>query len=242
MLLCTRWAVESSLVGHTLENGTKMLWNALVNTLNIMLYWEVYVAAAIYLIMSFGPVLLFSSLGRGAGSTLTFIAQPFFHALGILAFTTLVMPIVLGLSEDAYWHLPWKFVTDAPWEVAKNALLLIGISIMIGFIPLLGSLPSFSSLALGLFATKMVFDLAGVEGISRADLLPNLGVGIGILVLGAAISIIGTIMVSMISSLVASTLTKDVEEVSSLLAFPITAALGFAPLLVYLSWLGVTLN
>jgi len=219
-----------------------MLWKALTITLETMLYWEIYAAAAIYLILAFGPVLLFTSFGRSVGAGLTLLIQPFFHAIGIMVFVTLVTPIALGLSDDAAWNLPWKFVSEAPWDVTKYGLQLIVVSVAIAFFPILGGLPSFNSLVLGIFATKMVFTLAGVEGISRSDLIPSFGVGFGILVIGAAVSTIGMILAAMIIPFIAAIFGRSAEEVSSLITFPVVAALGFAPLLVYLSWIRLSLS
>lgn len=219
-----------------------MLWKAMTTTLETMLYWEIYAAAVVYLILTFGSVLFFASLSRGVGAVLTLLIQPFFHALGIMVFVTLVAPIALGMSDDAAWHLPWKFVSETPWDVVKYSLQLVVVSVAIAFLPILGGLPSFNSLVLGVFATKMVFNLAGVEGISRSDLIPSLGVGFGILVIGAVVSMIGAIFATMIVPIITSILRQNAEDVSPLIIFPIVAALGFAPLLVYLSWLRVTLN
>ncbi len=215
-----------------------MLWDALAQTLTTFTNWEVYLAGAIYFVVTLGPYLL----AAVNGGWLVFVVQPFFQALGVLIFVTLVAPIALGLSADAPWHLPWQFITDAPSEVVKDTFLLVLISVVVAFVPVLGGLPSFNSLILGVFATKMVFDLAGVEGISRADMLPDFAVAVGILLLGAAVSFVGTLIAMILSGLLGIVVGQDAEELTPLIALPIVAILGFAPLLVYMSWLGMTLG
>ncbi len=219
-----------------------LLGSALLACLEALLHWEVYAAAMIYIILTFGPTFILLWLNKSAGLIAGFFVQPFFHALGIMTFVTLVAPIAMGFGDDAIWSLPLKFVSDAPREVAKDAFLLIFASIFIAFIPLLGGLPSFNSLVLGVIATGMVFNLAGVEGLSRSELVPSFGVGIGLLLLGGTVSILGSIAATIVSEGVAFIFGRSPEELGSVISFPIIAAMGFVPLLLYLSWLGASLN
>ncbi|MGH1332102.1 MAG: hypothetical protein ACRBBK_14550 [Paracoccaceae bacterium] len=216
-----------------------MLWDTLTFTLETLLHWEVYAAGFIYFIFLFGPLLLLSLLNEGAVMVGAFLVQPFFQALGILTFVTLVTPIALGFTEDAAWHLPWQFVSEQPLEVSKAALILIGVSLAAAFVPILGQLPSFAMLVVGIIATKLVFDLAGVEGLSVSDFLPSLSVGIGILFLGAVVSLVGMLAGMLLSLIIAPIFRMNSEDAVSLLSFPVASTIGFVPLLVYLSWLRI---
>ena len=221
-----------------------MLWTAFVNAVGMFLHWRVYAAGLIYLIIALGPTFLLAYLDNVGGTGLLFFVQPLFHALGLMTFVALVAPIALGFGGDVAWSLPLKLVSNAPGAVSKDVVLLVIVSVGIAFVPVLGNLPSFNTLVLGVVATGMVFKLAGVEGITRSDLIPSLGIWFGLLILGGAVSILGSIAATVVSGIVASLFGHrgDDDSLAAVISFPIIAVMGFAPLVLYLSWLGVSLH
>lgn len=221
-----------------------MLWEALIKTLGALAHWEVYAAGIVYLAIVFGPMMILALVPHGEALLFAnaLILQPFFHAIGTITFVILVAPIALGLNEDAPWHLPWQFLSEAPTEVALDVFLLVLASFALAFVPVIGRLPSFSSLVLGVIALKMVFELAGVHGLEASDLMPGFWIGIGILAVGTAVSWVGLMLAAVVASIISSVFQSTSEEVSGMLIFPIGATLGFAPLLLYMAWLGMTLN
>jgi len=226
-----------------------MLWDSILGALKILLHWETYVAGLEYLAIFFVPMGLFGlvmSRSEGAGGfalgCMGMLLLPILQVAALAVYILTMAPIIFGMGSDAAWAFPWQLMLGAPWAFAKVVGVLALAAIVIAFIPILGRLESLHTLVLGGIA--LVFVLGILENNypgqiqTRVNLLPGFWFTVGLLVLGAVMAWIGT----MVGALLATAIDMTTEGVGQLVMFPVAAVFGFVPVFLYGAWLGLQLR
>lgn len=206
--------------------------------------WQTYVAALLFLCLSTGPVLiigLVASTGRSGAAIgcVSMLLIPFLQTFALVVFVLSLSPVMLGLSSDASWVLPWSIAGALPWDSVKMITVLLSASVLLRFLPFIGALQSLHTLMLGgvaLFFTLGILQHFYPQIVARdLDMWPGFWFVFGLVVIGSTLSFLGTV----ITEVVADAIDVRVKGLGHLVSFPITAALGFIPLFIYAAWLGL---
>lgn len=218
-----------------------MFWDSVVGGLNLLTFWETYVAGLEYLVLFMGPMVLISLVAQrtiNAVGCLGVLVMPVFQAVAIAVFVLTLAPIIFGLSEDAAWSFPWRLIGLAPGRF----FLLVGVLVLaagaLTVIPFLGQLQSLHTLVLGGIA--LVFVLGILKSVNpdlvsgKLDVTPGFWFTVGLLVIGAIMAWVGIMVVALVAAAVEGTM----EGFGQLLVFPVAAIFGFIPVFMYGAWLG----
>jgi hypothetical protein len=218
-----------------------MFWEAIASGLNTLTYWQTYVSALLFLLLSIGPLILISitmsSAGTAAGAVgcSSMLVIPFLQTFALVIFVLTLAPIMLGLSSSAAWSFPWMLVLEEPWFMTKVVGKLLFAAIILTFIPLLGRMQSLHTLLLGSLALNLVVGIIEHSNAARTiPMWPGFWFVLGLFVVGSVLAWLGT----MLAVLVASAIDSKANGLGQLVAFPVAATLGFIPLFVYAAWLG----
>jgi len=229
-----------------------MFWDSVKGSLSVLMYWETYLAGLEYLAISLVPMVLLGLLmkrrnGKAemAVGLASMFVMPVFQVAATVIFILTLAPIILGLFDDAAWSFPWRIIVVAPGAFIRLVLVLIVVSVVLVFVPLLGHLNSFRVLILGVIT--LMFVLAPLEQIQpglisdRVELIPGFWFVVGLLCVGGIMSWIG-IMVSAILATLISLANEDLGELFMLPMLPIGAVFGFFPVFIYGAWLGAQIK
>jgi len=225
-----------------------MFWDSVKGSLNVLIHWETYLAALEYLAISFGPMILLGFLmekRNGKMQIATSLAgmfmMPLFKVAATVLFVLTLAPIILGLSDDAAWSFPWRLMLVDPGAFIWLVMVLLVASVVLAFVPLLGSLHSLHVLVLG--AITLVFVVAPLEQIQpgliidRVEFIPGFWFVFGVLCVGGIMYRLGAIVSASFAVLI-SLVNEDLGELFMLPIFPIASIFGFIPVFIYGSWLG----
>ncbi|MBX3628108.1 MAG: hypothetical protein KF892_24070 [Rhizobacter sp.] len=219
-----------------------MFWDSVLTSLGTLANWQTYAAAALFLVLSIGPVvaigLLMSNSGKAGGAVgcLSMLLIPFVQTFALVVFVLTLSPIMLRFSQEAAWLFPWQLVAAEPWFVAKLVGKLLLAAVVLAFIPILGKLQSLHTLLLGSLALGLVIGLfEHVNPTKSVSMWPGFWFVVGLVVVGSALAWVGMVL----TALIAAPIEARFEGLGHLIALPVTAALGFIPLFVYAAWLGL---
>jgi len=216
-----------------------MFWTSVGDGLKVLLYWETYVLGLIYLIFAYIPFfpMMFSKEKSEfpRGSCLAMILQPFFMSLGAIIYIMSLFPIIIGISGDASWSLPWLTIVNTPLFVLLIVVVIVVLSLLTAFIPLIGQMDSFATLVMG--GTVVIFTvvISPSLGLKNVDIIPGLFTTLGILVISFISFILGLLVASPLATLIN---LGEEEGVGSLLMTPLGSAFGFIPVFIYGAWIG----
>jgi hypothetical protein len=229
-----------------------MFWDSVKGSLSVFMHWETYLAGLEYLAISFIPMVLLGLLmarrnGKAemAAGLASMFVMPVFQVAATVVFVLTLAPIILGLSDDAAWSLPWRLIVFAPGAFTRLLLVLLVASVVLAFVPLLGHLKSLHVLILG--AITLMFLLSPLEQIQpglisdSVEFIPAFWFVVGILFFGGIMSWIG-IMVSAILATLISLVNEDLGELFMLPVLPIGSIFGFIPVFIYGAWLGAQIK
>jgi len=225
-----------------------MFWDSVVAGLAVLTYWETYVAVAEYLAIfmlptvAAGLVMEKNPNSEGGIGCLSMLLLPVLQVAAIAVFTLTLSPIIFGLAHDASWGFPWRVLALAPGTFFRLVGVLVAASIGLAFVPFLGQLQSLQTLVLGGLSFTFVLRLASTLnpsiGVERVDLIPSFWFTVGILIISAVLSRVGTVT----AALVATALDQENEGFMQLLIFPVAAMFGFIPVFIYGAWLGAQMR
>lgn len=219
-----------------------MFWASVADGLKVLLHWETYVLGLVYLVIAFIPFypLMFgkedSAISRGG--CLAMLLQPFFMSLGAAIYIMSLFPIIIGVSSDAAWSLPWLTMIHAPLFIPLMVIVMVVLSFLAAFVPIAGRMTSFLTLIMG--GTVIVFMVAMVHrvdpglGVADADIMPGFLTTVGILII-SAISAYAAIMVA---AVLATLIDRGEEGIGSMLMLPLGSIFGFIPVFIYGAWIG----
>lgn len=155
-----------------------MFWEAVINGLKVLLHWQTYVIAIMYLIISFLPMIVTMLVGNKSdeliakGGYLAMLIQPMFQALAVFISVCTLFPIIFGQSE-ATWSCPWLLIINLPGKILILLIIMLVLSIVGAFIPLLGRAHSFIMFIMGgavlVFLTMILHNINPELGIKNID-------------------------------------------------------------------------
>ena len=221
-----------------------MFWDSVLAGLKVLTYWETYVAGLEYLAITYVPMAIVGMIiekSESGGTAVGCLSMPFLYVLQVAATTVFILtlaPIIFGFTENAAWSFPWIMLTMAPGAFFILVGVLLVVSVVLSFIPILGRLESLNTLVLGGLA--LAFVLGTLDSVKpgfvlgHVDFIPGLWFTVGLLVIGGIATLVGRIVVA----LIATGLDMAKEGIGLLLMFPIGAIFGFIPVFIYGAWLG----
>lgn len=220
-----------------------MFLESVINGLAILTYWQIYLAGLIYSFVILLPLFLIG-LGMSkfeALGCITILIDPFLRALATLIFIFTLFPIILGLANAAAWSFPWVILINDPWFMIKSAIILMVLSFLLAFIPIIGQFQSVHTLLLGsVCLISVIKTLHSIEpnfDISRLHFFPGYIYVIGFLIISAISSYLAILLSAF---LLAS--SKFLEDFSEIIIIPIGAAFGFIPVFIYGAWIGIQIK
>lgn len=225
-----------------------MFWSSIANGFEVLSYWETYVAGVIFILISIGPTvpigLLAMKSGRfsGLAGCLPVLILPIFQVFAFFVFVVTLSPIILGLSNDAAWTLPWQLIFHFPWGIIKLIFVLLLATFLIAFVPLIGRLQSLHTLIMGSVALIMVLGILKavnpVFPIENVRLWPGFWFTLGLLLVGAVLAWVGLMLAAFLSA----PIEAAVAGLGQLILFPIGGIFGFIPVFIYGAWLGAQIH
>ncbi|MGB5159399.1 hypothetical protein [Desulfobacterium sp. N47] len=108
-----------------------MFWSAIIGGLKVLTFWEVYVAALIFTVISIGPMFFFGLIGEkneAVGCLGGMLIAPVFQALATIIFVFTLFPILLWFAGNAAWSawlFPWKILLSSPWPMIKVSFMIL---------------------------------------------------------------------------------------------------------------------
>jgi hypothetical protein len=224
-----------------------MFWGAVVNGLKVLLHWQTYVVAVMYIIISFLPVIALMVAGNKSddlmakGGCLVMLIQPLFQALAVLISVCTLFPIMLGRSEAA-WSLPWLLIMNEPGRTLILLVIMLVISIIGAFIPILGRANSFIMFIMGgvvvAFLTLAIHKMNPELGINNMVIIPGFFTIIGIVLVSGIASWLGMLA----SAAVVTLLFRGKEDISQIIMVPLGSVFGFIPVFIYAAWIGLQIK
>ncbi|MDY0282459.1 MAG: hypothetical protein RBR35_18080 [Salinivirgaceae bacterium] len=218
-----------------------MFWASIIAGLKVLTFWEVYVAALIFTVISVAPMVIFGLIGQkkeAVGCIGGMLIVPVFQALATIIFIFTLCPILLGFAEDAAWSFPWKILFSNPWSMIKASFIIIIATIALALIPLLGQIQSLHTFASGAISLIMVLDILHSADpnipIQKISIMPDFLTIIGFLFIAGVISWASTMLVTVI----ATALGDRAEDYTALIAIPLGGVLGFIPVFIYGAYIG----
>ncbi|MDD9227573.1 hypothetical protein ACSZOL_05310 [Aeromonas hydrophila] len=217
-----------------------MFWDSVIGGLEVLTFWETYVAGLVYLLIFMVPMALMGlTMKEGmAAGCVSMLVIPVFQAAAVAVFVLTLAPIIFGFAEDAAWSFPWVVISMLPGMFIKLVGTLVLSAIGVSFVPLIGQMRSLHTLVLGgialLFVLKIFGSLYPEVDLGKLDLLPGFWFTSGLLIIGGLMAWVGTLA----ASILATVGSRNSEGTSMLLMFPVAAIFGFIPLFIYGAWIG----
>ncbi|MBX9566877.1 hypothetical protein FKF78_18590 [Aeromonas hydrophila] len=208
-----------------------MFWDSVIGGLEVLTFWETYVAGLVYLLIFMVPMALMGlTMKEGmAAGCVSMLVIPVFQAAAVAVFVLTLAPIIFGFAEDAAWSFPWVVISMLPGMFIKLVGTLVLSAIGVSFVPLIGQMRSLHTLVLGgialLFVLKIFGSLYPEVDLGKLDLLPGFWFTSGLLIIGGLMAWVGTLA----ASILATVGSRNSEGTSMLLMFPVAAIFGFIP-------------
>jgi hypothetical protein len=218
-----------------------MFWTSIIGGLKILTFWEVYVAALIFTIISLSPMMIFGLIGaknEAVGCLGGMLIAPIFQAFATLIFVFTLFPILLGFAKDAAWAFPWKLLLSSPWPMIKAALIILVATVILAFIPILGQIQSLQTVVSGAISLIMLLGILHSIypniPVEKIHIMPGILTIIGFLVIAGIVSWAST----MVIALILTAMGEKAEDYTMLISIPLGGVFGFIPLFIYGSYLG----
>jgi hypothetical protein len=217
-----------------------MFWDAVLGGLRVLTHWETYAAGLEYVAIVSLPMVLVGALAemRPGVGCLGMLFVPVLQFAGVIVFILTLAPILLGVGDAAAWSLPWRVVAIAPGAFFKLVGVLLVVTLVLAFIPIVGQLQSLHTMILGgivlAFFLVMVDIGRGTTLTARVSFIPDLWFSIGLLLVGGALSWVALI----VAGVVAVAIDPREKGFGLMLAFPLGTIFGFIPVFIYGAWLG----
>ena len=223
-----------------------MFWSSVLGGLNVFLHWETYVVWLGFLIvrlMPFGMTILRKNdPEKGDKKFGLGILPNTFHAFAMICFITILLPIILGIGDDASWTMPWLLATISPILFLKILFMVVMALYFINFTPFLGKLEIVETLVTGglILLTLLKFVYVGDNNdnaYSQISLYPGFLFIVG-LVLVCALIQTGASVLTLALVYVVATIFRIKKHSAVMLVAPVGWMLQFAPVFIYGAWLG----
>lgn len=221
-----------------------MFWQSVFNSLNVFLHWETYLATLIYLFITFLPFIFIALNSKNIEEInktgcLLMLVQPLFQMLGVYVAVITLFPILLG-GNKALWAAPWLMMIHDPWHTFIELIVILIITVLCTFIPILGQTNSFTLLIQG--GGVFIWLLMDIKashpeyGLANIDLAPGFWMIIGIVVISGITTWLGAISIGLLLTIF------HVPESLSIYFTPVVSVVGFIPIFIYGSWISLQLQ
>ena len=232
-----------------------MFWSAIIGGLKVLTFWEVYVVALIFTVISIGPMFILGLIGEkneAVGCLGGMLITPVFQALATIIFVFTLFPILLGFAGNAAWSawlfpwkignaawlFPWKILLSSPWPMIKASFIIIFVTIALACIPLLGQIQSLHTFASGAISLVMVLGLLHSAfpniPVEKIQIVPGFLTIIGFLAIAGVMSWASTMLVA----LIATAMGDRAKDYMMLIAIPLGGVFGFIPVFIYGAYIG----
>lgn len=224
-----------------------MFWQSIINGLGILLHWQMYVVALMYLIILFLPFIVLMLAGDKAdgmmekGGCLLMLVQPVLQPFAVFVGVATLYPLLMGGTEAA-WSLPWMMLFTEPGRTLLLVGIMLVLSIVGAFMPILGIANSFSMFIMG--GTVLVFLTLGNHkvhpelGIRNIELIPGWLTIIGLVISAAISSWLGLLAAGAVVTLI----FRDKEDIAQLIMMPLGSVVGFIPVAMYGAWIALQIQ
>lgn len=224
-----------------------MFWQSVINGLHILVHWQTYAVGLMYFVITFLPVVPMVAMTRtndgmpGATSLLLMFIQPVFQALAVFVAVCTLYPLMMG-GTDAAWPLPWTLLaTDSMGTLYIIGIMLV-LSIIGSFLPILGSATSFSMFVMGgavlVFLTSAMGHARPELGIQNVELIPGWPMIIGLVLAGGLASMLGLLA----STAVAVLVFRDNEPIKQWVMATLGSVFGLIPIAMYAAWIALQIQ
>lgn len=224
-----------------------MFWQSVFNGLGVLLHWQTYLVALMYIIISFLPFLAIMLAGDKSdelmtkGGCLVMLIQPLFQALAVFISVCTLFPLMLG-STEAAWSLPWMLIITEPGRTLIILVIMLVLSFIGAFMPILGRANSFIMFIMGgavlVFLTLAIHEVHPELGIRNIELIPGWLTIIGIVIVSGISSWLGILA----TAAIVTVLFRDKEGISQLIMMPLGSVFGFIPIFIYAAWIGLQIK
>ncbi len=220
-----------------------MFWHAVLGGLQVLLHWQAWIAMLLYGLLLFIPM---AAIGAAAERDMRLgcvgmLVLPLFQVFASMVVLWTLLPIILGLSNDALWALPWSLATGNPVWMLKVTLMLALFAILSAIVPILGRMTSFSNFIVGsgaiAVATREFAAASGREALTHIRYVPSFWTSIGFVIVGAIAATVAGLSLTAVSMAINRSVSNEEYKPGPLLvsAFGI---IGLIPAFMYGTWLG----
>jgi hypothetical protein len=222
-----------------------MFWHSVVGGLAVLLHWQTWVGMLIYgalVLIPIGLVGAASERDMRAGC-IGMLLLPFTQVFASIAVLWILLPITLGIGNDALWGMPFQIALQNPWWMLKISVVLTVIAALAGVIPIIGGTATFTNFLVGSIAISLAtksFALAsGRDTLARVNYVPGFWTFIGFLVIGGLASTIAGFTVAALSVFA----NRGTEEAKpGPLTMSVVGTFGLIPCFMYGAWLGLQIR
>ena len=251
-------------------------WDLVQTGLKIFFYWEIYLAVIVYQLISYYiPMIIAGTILKYGGywidkitstvglirmirkgriipfstevGTLPLLSIASLEATAIFIFTLTILPIVLGVSDDAIWLMPFHILTADTVFFLFCLTCMLFASLVLLYLPLIGRFYSLH-VFIASFITAMLcvsnpetaspylLTLKGsIDYLNHVDFYPYMYL-IGFYLVGVLIFFGGMAVLSITAAIFTGISREDMEEI--ILSTPLMPIFQFVPLYLYGAWLG----
>jgi hypothetical protein len=219
-----------------------MFWKCICVGLGVLLHWQTYAAALLFLSFSLASKHLSDAINLASGETsartrsIARLVRELGQVVGITIFVSIMCPVMLGLSMHGAWSLPCSDMQCCKDGAQSFATILL-IAVVLSRIPILGS-PSIFTFIVGaitlVFTMERLYGQATIPSLRSIHLWPGMSFMVALLLVGTALTWLGT-MLAVAPSVI---MRGRAERIGKMLAYPFAASFGFIPLFIYCAWLG----
>lgn len=209
-----------------------MFWKCICVGLGVLLHWQTYAAALLFLSFSLASKHLSDAMNLASGETsartrsIARFVREFGQVVGITIFVSIMCPVMLGLSMHGAWSFPCSDMQCCR-DGARSFATILLIAVVLSRIPVLGS-PSIFTFIVGTLTLVFTMDKPSIH------LWPGMSFMAALLLVGTALTWLGTMLAVMPSVI----MRGRAARIGKLLAYPFAASFGFIPLFIYCAWLG----
>jgi hypothetical protein len=217
-------------------------WQSAVRGILVLGHWQIYIAGLLYTVIAIGPQVVVGRLASRAGDDdgligcLSLLLLPVFNVFAIFVFIATISPIVLGLSGNAAWLLPWSLCVGYPLRMSMAVILPVVLSVFASWIPF-GSSQPVLTFAIGSWALAFVSAVTLRPALESLVFWPGYVFAIASIVIGVVLS--KAVMV-LLAAVAARVVRRKNDSLDWLLVV-VSVMVSFVPVFMYGAWLGAQL-
>ena len=226
-----------------------MFWQSVVNSLALVLHWQMYAPVLVYVIISKIPGIVIGfivdeedELSKRHVLLITII-ENIIHVFALFVTVGTLFPMMTGV-DGVTWSLPWEILGAAPVGTLTMFFILTIVSLVIPILCRSNNAITFFAgyfikIILGLvivsFLARTINDIHPEFGIQNIELIPGIGMIVGLIISSGAslgLVIVMSIVIGMPLLMVNFFLSETVKAT-------LGAAFGLIPVFMYGAFIGL---